>query len=223
MFGRPSRRHDAGERGQEARRALTCAAVGLALSGAFTAQASAKTRSLSCRGGAAACTAVVGVGGGASNETLGIALTDTDLKLVGIVARPAFIHGAYLLSGGSYLLGGSLYTVTLNAVQSIPRGATLTLRFASPARELGCQSVTRSISYLAIAALPGSRRAGGGLSCQQANAVGNTWALRFKARQQVESFSVNDVRYTCRLISTLPQNTQCDGGGTRIRFSAPTG
>lgn len=41
------------------------------------------------------------------------------------------MKGAYSLSKGSFSLGGSLYTVTLNAVQSIPRGATLTLKFSS--------------------------------------------------------------------------------------------
>jgi hypothetical protein len=34
-------------------------------------------------------------------------------------------------------IGGSLYTVTLNAVQSIPKGSTLTLRFAAPTESMG--------------------------------------------------------------------------------------
>jgi hypothetical protein len=94
-------------------------------------------RTIVCRGSGNSCSAVVSVAGGAGNRKLRIALSDTDLKLVGVVARPRFIHGAYKLSHGSYSLGGSLYTVTLNAAQSIPKGATLTLRFAAPARALG--------------------------------------------------------------------------------------
>jgi hypothetical protein len=178
--------------------------------------------SVICRGGGNACTTVVSVAGGASNEKLRIALSDTDLKLAGVVARPGFIHGAYLLSRGSYSLGGSLYTVTLNAVRSIPKGATLTLRFAVPSQALGCNSVTKGISHLAVSTL-GSKQASGAFSCRQANAVGDTWSLRFNAGQQVESFSVSNVRYSCKLVPTLPQNTQCDGGGTRVKFSAPTG
>jgi uncharacterized protein (DUF1501 family) len=105
--------------------------------GAGGARSANKTVSIVCRGGGNSCSAVASVAGGASNETLRIALSDTDLKLVGVVAKPAFIHGAYMLSRGSYSLGGSLYTVRLNAVRSIPRGATLTLRFAAPAQRRG--------------------------------------------------------------------------------------
>jgi hypothetical protein len=101
---------------------------------ALSSQAAAKTVSVQCKGSGTACRAVVSVAGGASNKKLRIVLSDTDLKLSGVVAKPASIHGAYRLSGGSYSLGGSLYTVTLNAVRSIPRGATLTFNFASPGR-----------------------------------------------------------------------------------------
>jgi hypothetical protein len=101
----------------------------LALSG----HATGRTVSLRCKGGASSCKTVVSLAGGASREKLKIALTDTDLKLKSVVARPRSIRGAYELSRGRYSLGGSLYTVTLNAVQAIPRGATLTLTFAVPA------------------------------------------------------------------------------------------
>ena len=104
---------------------------------AFSGQAAAKTVSIQCKGNGMACRAVVSVAGGASNKSnkkLRITLSDTDLKLTGVVAKPARIHGAYRLSGGSYSLGGSLYTVTLNVVRSIPKGATLTFNFAAPER-----------------------------------------------------------------------------------------
>ncbi len=197
---------------------LACGGLASAAAGS-AARAAGRTVSVSCRGGSNECTAVLDLAGGASNEHVRIALSDTDLMLVGTVARPSFIHGAYLLSHGSYSLGGSLYTATLNAVRSIPRGATLSLQFAAPSLALPCKSATQGVSSLSIFKV-GTKQARGIFTCQQANAVANTWALRFRARQQVGLFSVNDVNYRCRLVSTLPQNTQCDGGGTRVKFSA---
>lgn len=105
----------------------------LAASGALapSAGAAGKTVNVKCRGGGGSCNAVIGVAGGASNRKLRIALTDTNLKLVSVVPKPSDIRGGYLLSNGKYSLGGSLFTVTLNAVRAIPKGATLTLRFSS--------------------------------------------------------------------------------------------
>jgi hypothetical protein len=191
--------------------------------GAYAAHSAGKTVSLPCRGGGKSCTAVVSLAGGASNEKLRIALSDTNFKLVGVVAKPAFIHGAYMLSDPTYSLGGSLYTATLNAVQSIPKGATLTLQFAAPAQALACKSVTAGISHLTIAKKIGFKQSRGAYGCQQANAVSNTWALRFEAHEQVQGFSVNDINYSCKLVPVLPENTQCDGGGARVKFAAPTG
>ena len=188
---------------------------------AFSGKVAAKSVPVTCKGNATACKAVVSVAGGASNKKLRIALSDTDLKLKSVVAKPSSIRGAYELSGGSYSLGGSLYTVTLNAVQAIPRGATLTFNFAVPAR-MGCKSVTAGITHLSVEQR-GSKQSKGAYSCQQANAVGDTWMLRFNAREQVKSFEVNNVGYKCKLVPTLPQNIQCDGGGTRVKFSGPTG
>ncbi|MHB8233847.1 MAG: hypothetical protein ACYDHT_04265 [Solirubrobacteraceae bacterium] len=204
--------------------AACCLLLGAAVAVAdgAVARAPGKTLSLTCRGGGSSCTAVVSLAGGASNEKLRIALSDTNLKLVGVTAKPGFVHGAYQLSRGSYSLGGSLYTATLNAVQSIPKGATLTLRFAVPTQARSCGSVTKGITHLSVARL-GAKQGRGLFSCQQANAVSNTWLLRFNAHESVSSFSVNEVRYTCKLVPTLPQNTQCEGGGTRVKFSAPTG
>ncbi len=119
-------------------RRLTAALLTLAaIAGASASAASAKTVSLTCRGGGSSCSVTVGLAGGASNKKLKIALSDTDLKLVGRVVKPSSVRGAYELSKGSYSLGGSLYTVTLNAVQSIPKGATLTLKFAVPRKSTG--------------------------------------------------------------------------------------
>jgi hypothetical protein len=113
------------------------ASIGATSAGAVSASAAGKTVSVTCRGGGSSCSAVIGLAGGASNKKLRIALSDTDLKLVGRVVKPSSVRGAYSLSHGSYSLGGSLYTVTLNAVQSIPKGATLTLKFAEPTQSGG--------------------------------------------------------------------------------------
>ena len=112
----------------------TAGAATPALGQSASAQAAGKAVSVKCRGGASSCKAVVSLAGGASRETLKIALTDTNLKLMRVVAKPSSVKGAYQLYGGKYSLGGSLYTVKLNAVQSIPKGSTLTLTFAVPRR-----------------------------------------------------------------------------------------
>jgi hypothetical protein len=112
--------------------AATLVAPGLA--SAASGHAAGKTRSFVCKGGASSCKAVVSIAGGASREKLRIALSDTDLKLISVIAKPNSVRGAYQLRGAKYSLGGSLYTVTLNAVQALPKGATLTFRFAVPLR-----------------------------------------------------------------------------------------
>ncbi|HEX3909629.1 MAG TPA: hypothetical protein VHW67_02860 [Solirubrobacteraceae bacterium] len=117
---------------------MSCAALLCGLGAvAASAGAAGKTRSITCRGGGSSCSATIGLAGGASNVKLKIALSDTDLKLFSRSVKPSSVRGAYQLSKGSYSQGGSLYTVTLNAVQSIPKGATLTLRFAVPRKSVG--------------------------------------------------------------------------------------
>jgi hypothetical protein len=140
MFTRALSRSIA-RRSTRSTRTLALALVGCALVltmlGADAASAATKVRSITCRGGGNSCSATIGLAGGASNVKLKIALSDTDLKLVGRVVKPSSVRGAYSLSHGAYSLGGSLYTVTLNAVQSIPKGSTLTLKFAAPTQSMG--------------------------------------------------------------------------------------
>jgi hypothetical protein len=124
---RPARRYRAGA----SRRVAAALLAACALAGATAAGADAKTVSVKCRGGSSSCSATIGLAGGASNKKLKIMLSDTNLKLVGISVKPSEVKGAYSLSKGSYSLGGSVYNVTLNAVQSISKGATLTLKFSS--------------------------------------------------------------------------------------------
>ncbi|HEX8714804.1 MAG TPA: hypothetical protein VF706_04470 [Solirubrobacteraceae bacterium] len=110
--------------------AATLAATA-ALAASPGALAAGKTVNVKCRGGSSSCNAVISLTGGASNTKLRSTLTDPTVKLVGVVAKPAEVRGAYSLSGGKYSLGGSVFTVTLNAVGSIGKGATLTLKFSS--------------------------------------------------------------------------------------------
>jgi hypothetical protein len=200
---------------------LTVAALA-AFATAFAPQASAQVTSLDCRGTERSCRAVVSLAGGASNELLRVALPGTNMRLISHTVRPHWIRGAYSLGRGRYSLGGSLYSARLNAVQAIPRGARLTLLFEAPVRSLACRSVTRNVSYISISRLPG-RQARGAFSCQQAHAVTQTWALRFRAGLSVRSFRVNGIRYRCTVVPRVPQNQRCNGGGTRLRFAGPTG
>ena len=86
-----------------------------------------------------------------------------------------------------------------------------------------CKSVTKNISDPNIAK-HGPKLTRGAFGCQSANAVSNTWMLRFNDRMQVQRFSVDSIGYRCsRSAPMLPRNTQCIGGGTLIRFAAPTG
>lgn len=74
------------------------------------------------------CTAKVSLAGGASNKAITIRLSGTNQKLAS-VSVPKVYKGAYRFSKGAYSMGGSVYTVTLNAVRSIPKGVYATLTF----------------------------------------------------------------------------------------------
>jgi hypothetical protein len=104
--------------------ALVLACVGRA---ALPAGAAAKTVTKTCNG-TSTCTAAFSLRGGASNEKLVIQLPGTSFRKPRVSVSPSSLKGAYSLSHGKFQLGGSEYTVTLNAVQSIRRG-TLTFRF----------------------------------------------------------------------------------------------
>ena len=110
--------------------------AGLAASAGFGATAqhdavAATDRTVACRGTATVCRARVSLAGGASNETVVIRLTDTDLRLVSVKPNRRYLRGAYSISNGHFRLGGSEYVFTLNAVGSIRVGAYLTFTFRS--------------------------------------------------------------------------------------------
>jgi len=179
-------------------------------------------RSVVCRGSERLCAATTSLAG-ADDVRLNVQLPGTNMRLVHTNATPAYVHGAYLLFGGRFSLGGSLYQVFLEAVDSVPRTARLTLTFGNPSTALRCGSIPNGVSFISVQVLRTNyiRRA---FSCITARSLGRAWLSRFERHLPVNRFILfPGVGYTCRLVPTLPQNMQCDGGGTRVRFSGPTG
>jgi pimeloyl-ACP methyl ester carboxylesterase len=82
-----------------------------------------------CRGGSSFCRARVDLAGGASNKRVSIRLSDPHLRLVSVRPNRRSLRGAYGLSEHHLRRGGLRYVVTLDAVQSIPRGSYLTFTF----------------------------------------------------------------------------------------------
>ena len=194
---------------------LTCVLV-IALAAPAAAQVSRP-----CVGSDTSCTATFSMSGGATNERLTVRLPDTDLRLLAVNARPGYVHGAYLLTRGRFGEGGSIYTATLDAVQSMPRNARLILTFGHPSAGLACGNIRRGVSFITIAQTASVRP--GSFSCSVARAVGRTWLSRLRAHLSVQRFTATGIAFRCRLIPLLPQNQQCRGGGLRVRFSGPTG
>jgi hypothetical protein len=93
----------------------------------------AGAQQVSCHGNGQACTARIDLAGGASNRTITIRLTDTDLRLESVKAYPTSSRDAYTLSDGRFKLSGSEYVTVLNAVESNPRGSYLILTFKASA------------------------------------------------------------------------------------------
>jgi pimeloyl-ACP methyl ester carboxylesterase len=85
-----------------------------------------------CRGGATVCRARVSLAGGASNRTVIIRLSDTDLSLSSVRPNRRALRGAYSLSKRRRRAGGSEYVLVLNADQAIPRGSFLIFTFRAP-------------------------------------------------------------------------------------------
>jgi hypothetical protein len=185
------------------------------------AEAAGSARAV-CKGTERSCTATFSLAGGASNKKLVVQLPGTNLKLVNVSATPSYVHGAYALGRGRFSLGGSVYTTTLNAVESIGKGAKLRLQFGGPNNSLNCGGIHTGVGYLTIATA-GSVQQRGAWGCPQAAAVADTWNLRFRDGESTRRFSVDDVDYRCKLVPRVPQNFACSGGGTVVRFAGPTG
>lgn len=189
---------------------------------ALPAAAQAKgAQTVVCKGSEARCTATVNLGGGASNKTIRVELPGTsDLRFIGLNATPAWVDGAFSVDGGGYSLGGSLFTLKLNAVESLPKSAKLFLEFGTPERLLNCGGIQTGVGGLMIETTGlGSTPAFG---CPQAAGVARTWVKRFKAGQSVKRFSVRGVAYGCKVIP-FKVNVNCTSNSTMVAFEAPTG
>jgi hypothetical protein len=203
------------------RRALPLLA-GCALAAVLGATAQAAgSATATCRGTEIFCEATFSLAGGATGKTLTVQLPDTNLRLIAVNATPAQVHGAYLLTGGRFSGGGSVYTVTLDAVQGIPRGARLVMTFGHPIAALRCGNVRNGVSYLSIAQT-GSVRPGS-YGCSMARTLGTAWTARFRAHRSVKTVTAAGITFRCDLVPRLPQNFECNGGNLRVRFSGPTG
>jgi hypothetical protein len=108
--------------------ALACA-LAVALPVATAGAAGHKT--VRCIGNGYFCGATVSIAGGASNRVVTVRLTDTDFRRIGVLVIPRESRGAFDISHARFLLGGSEYRFTLNAVRANPRSARIILLFAA--------------------------------------------------------------------------------------------
>jgi hypothetical protein len=119
------------------RRTLLTAVPALAVTAAAAspavAAAAPPTVHVGCMGTGKACTARVSLAGGASNERVVVTLPSSKLRLVSTKPSSPTLQGAYMMSDQARRGGGRKYVFTVNAVQSIPSGSTLTLKFRRPA------------------------------------------------------------------------------------------
>jgi hypothetical protein len=116
------------------RRPVLAALPVLALAAAASPAAAAQQDvHVTCKGGAQACTARVNLAGGASNERVVVALPGSKLRLVSAQPSSASLQGAYSVSDQASRAGGKEYVFTLNAVEAIPSGSALVLKFRKPA------------------------------------------------------------------------------------------
>jgi len=84
-----------------------------------------------CVGAEEACSAKIGLGGGRSDVVINVALTGTNMGAPTITPSSVDLKGAYEISDATFTTGGSVYSFTLNAVESIPDSGYVTLDFAT--------------------------------------------------------------------------------------------
>lgn len=94
-----------------------------------TGTSTAASASIPCVGAEEACAATIPLGGGASNRTVQVELTGTDMGEPKITIDPEYAE-SYDISDATFTTGGSIYRFTLNAVESIPEGVNLEMAFA---------------------------------------------------------------------------------------------
>jgi ABC-type glycerol-3-phosphate transport system substrate-binding protein len=109
--------------------AATTAADTAAATTSTSGTSTSASKPIPCVGAEEACSAMVPIGGGASNKAISIELTATNMGEPTIEVDPEY-EGAYEISDARFTTGGSIYEFTLNAVESIPAGADLEMTFA---------------------------------------------------------------------------------------------
>jgi hypothetical protein len=98
---------------------------------ATTATTGDTVKQVDCMGAEEACSVKIPIGGGASNQAYEVALTGTNLGEPTVTPSEADEEGAYEISDATFTTGGSVYSFTLNAVESLPESAYITLDFAT--------------------------------------------------------------------------------------------
>jgi hypothetical protein len=115
------------------RRGAAAVVLAAVIAAALTAvpAGAAGHKTIRCIGNGDFCGATVSIAGGAGNRVITIQLTDTNFKRIGVRVIPPASRGAFSITRASFLLGGSLYRFTLNAVKGNPRSARIILLFAA--------------------------------------------------------------------------------------------
>ena len=211
------------------RRGATVAVVaGCALAGfiasdvqAQSARAAVGSATGTCVGTEHLCGVSFSLAGGASNKRLNVRLPGTNMRLLNRFATPITVRSAYRLSAPRFTLGGSLWSVTLNAVASIRAPARLSFVFGDPTTTRRCPTMPGGLSSQSVTIqITGYVRSA--FTCSQVAAVGSALVVRFRQHLSLSTLVANHITYHCRLVPGVPR-IACTGGGTLVRFTAPTG
>jgi hypothetical protein len=96
-----------------------------------TSTTAGAAKQVDCVGADEACSVKIPIGGGVSNQAYEVMLTGTNLGEPTVTPSAADEKGAYDISDAKFTTGGSVYSFTLNSVESLPEGAYITLDFAT--------------------------------------------------------------------------------------------
>ena len=206
------------------RRAATGAALAACAAGALApaapahgARAAIGSATARCVGSEHLCGVSFSLVGGASNKRLTVNLPGTNMHVLNTFPIPLTLRGAYRLSAPRFSLGGSVYSVTLNAVRSI-RVGRVAFVFGDPTTTRTCSTPPGgAVSSLLVSILiTGYVRAA--FNCTQAGAVAQAFSARFSRHLSVATLVANGRTYHCIAVA---QNYACAGAGTLVRFGRP--
>jgi len=207
-----------------ARAATGAAVAACAVAGPLAQSASAQdaraaigAASARCVGSEHLCGVSFSLIGGASNKRLTVNLPGTNMHVLNTFPVPPTLRGSYRLSAPRFSLGGSVYSVTLNAVASI-RVGRVAFVFGDPTTTRRCPDPPGAVSSLSVSIrITGYLRSA--FTSTQAGAGGQAFETRFLRHQSWATLVVNGRTYHCRAVP--PQNYACEGSGTLVRFGRP--